>query len=129
MGSFGDFKPRSAKEVKRNLTVFDEEGKGFEAIDDEDINFQALMFLNMLKPILGNLLGKMGESMNVLVYEKEGKKIIDPYQEGGNIKYGKEVIDLDLPLASLLQDKVCPIDNEPMNAKWKYCPYHGDELE
>ena len=111
------------------MAVFDAEGKKFEAIDDDDINFQALMFLNMLKPILGNLLGTMGESMNVLVYEKDGEKIIDPYELGGSLKYGKHLIDLDLPLASLLQDKLCPVDNAPMNAKWKYCPYHGKELE
>ena len=129
VGTFGEFKPRNAKDVKRNLTVFDNENKEFEAIDETDINFQALMFINMLKPILGNLLGPMGESMNVLVFEKEDEKILDPYLEGGHIQYDKEVLNLDLPLASLLQDKLCPVDKEPMNAKWKYCPYHGKDLE
>ena len=129
VGTFGDFKSKSSKEIRRNTKVYDAEGNKHEAIDDADINFEALMFINMLKPILGNLLGKMGESMNVLVFEKKGEKILDPYQEGGSIEYDDYNINLNLPLSSLLEEKECPVDQAKMNAKWKYCPFHGDKLE
>jgi hypothetical protein len=82
-----------------------------------------------MKPMFSNLLGKMGESMELMMFQKDGKGILNPLKNGGSIRYGQENLDLDLPLASLMQDKTCPTDGASMSAKWEFCPFHGVKLD
>lgn len=127
--TMGSFKSKSEKVLRKNLSIYDEDGKEYTALEESEIGFETLMFMNILEPILANLLGKMGEGMEVLVFQKNDDKVLDPYEGSGQIVYEDNTIELDLPLSSLITDKTCPEDGEKMNPKWKFCPYHGTELE
>ncbi|MDA8886728.1 hypothetical protein OAD66_05405 [Bacteroidia bacterium] len=125
---FGDLKSINSEIIRKNISITDDKGNVFKPIKDKDIDYDAKMVLNILKPVFSNLLGKMGESMEVLMFSKEGEAILNPYGSEGGINYDEENIDLGLPLASLLKDKECPVDGALMNAKWEYCPFHGKKL-
>jgi len=128
VNALGGLTAKSSKKIRSNIVVRDGSGKEFKPLDNEDIDGEAQMVLTILKPVFSNLLGKMGENMELLMFTNKEESILDPFEVGGDIVYDDEKIDLELPLASLLQDKECPKDSATMNAKWDYCPYHGVEL-
>ena len=125
---FGDLKSIDSEIIRKNISITDDKGKVFKPLKDKDIDYDAKMVLNILKPVFSNLLGKMGESMEVLMLSNEDKAILNPYASEGGINYDEENIDLGLPLASLLKDKECLVDGAMMNGKWEYCPFHGKKL-
>ncbi|MGB0850286.1 MAG: hypothetical protein ACPGTP_03500 [Bacteroidia bacterium] len=127
--TLGGLKSKSSKEIRGNTIVKNEEGRSFSPLKPGDIDGEAEMMLTILKPVFSNLLGKMGESMELMMFTDKGKSIINPYKEGGEIIYDRTNLDLGLPLSSLLEDKKCPEDDKVMNAKWDYCPYHGVKLD
>ena len=129
MTAFGDLKSKSSSKIRKGLKVIDADGKEYSPMDDEDIDFGAKMVLNMMKPMFSNLLGKMGESMELMMFQKDEVAILNPFEDAGSINYGGESLDLNLPLSSLMEDKICPTDDEKMNSKWKYCPIHGVKLD
>lgn len=60
---------------------------------------------------------------------RNGKPVVDPTTEGVfAVRLDGETYQWDLPLSSLLPEKVCPVDNAPMDGSWKFCPWHGKEL-
>jgi len=60
---------------------------------------------------------------------RNGKPVVDPTTEGVfAVRMDGETYRWDLPLSSLLPEKVCPVDDAPMDGTWKFCPGHGKEL-
>lgn len=129
MSNFGDLKSIDPQEIRKNIKVTDFDGKVFSPIKEKEIDYEAKMVLNILKPVFSNLLGKMGESMQVFMFTDDGKALLDPFSNKGGINYGSIKVPLDLPLAALQQDKICPTDGALMSAKWDYCPFHGTKLK
>lgn len=127
--ALGGLKSKSSKEIRGNTIVKNKAGRAFSALKPGDIDGEAEMMLTILKPVFSNLLGKMGESMELMMFTDKGNSILNPYEEGGEIIYEDTNLDLGLPLASLLEDKKCPTDEKIMNSKWDYCPYHGVKLD
>ena len=130
VSGLGSFKSKSEKELRKNLVVFDEDGEEYLPMDKDDLSYEASMVLNILEPVLTNLLGQLGEGMHVIPFEKKnGGKVLDAYSDKGELEYMDKEVGLDLPLASLLNEKTCPKDGAKLNPKWNYCPHHGDRLE
>ena len=129
MGTFGELTSVDADKIRGQLTLTNKDNKVFKPLKEKEISFNAKMVLNIIKPIFANLLGTMGESMEVFMFTDDGKAIIDPYEVGGGIKYDEVDVELNLPLSALLKGEKCPEDGAEMNAKWNYCPIHGDKLK
>ena len=34
-----------------------------------------------------------------------------------------------LPLVSLMEEKICPVDQQKMEGNWIFCPFHGEKLQ
>jgi hypothetical protein len=127
--ALGGLESRSSEEIRGAITVRDKDSKVYKPLAPEEIDDEAEMVLTIIKPVFSNLLGKMGESMEVLMFAKNGSSVLKPFEKGGDIVYGDTEIDLGLPLASLLEEKECPKDGALMSAKWDYCPFHGVKLD
>lgn len=87
-----------------------------------------------MKPMMANMLGSMGENMFFLVLENKDKSKlenpIDPYSNHQlEFELGDFKKEIDLPLSSLLEEKICPKTNKELNGKWNYCSIHGVELK
>lgn len=104
------------------------DGKVYNTIESIPDNLESL--LSSLKPVFSKMLGQFGNSIEVFAFDNSDK-IIPLNLESGkfSVKVNNETFDYRLPLASLVEKKVCPEDNEKLNGNWMYCPWHGKKLE
>ncbi len=119
-------------EVRKNITIIDSLNKVYKPLDDKNLEATTQLMLNTLKPVLQNMLGTMGDHFYFIAFENKnsgGNALLSPYYENGSrINFYKTIADFNVPLPSLIADKICPNDKKEMNGTWKYCPYHGVEL-
>ncbi len=127
----------SESDVRSNTTLRDSDGQSYKPITD--ISPDAAGIASVVKPVLTNVLGPMGQSLQILFFPAKtttGKLIIDTTQEGSfsllieNLAGQKQsAFEWRLPLTSLTPPKYCPVGKERVEANWKYCPWHGNKLD
>ncbi|MFK8045289.1 MAG: hypothetical protein AB8B72_07330 [Crocinitomicaceae bacterium] len=121
----------SYKAIKKSLVVTGQNGEKYKPLNDGDISVEVEVLLAAFKPVLKSLIGNMGENFHFYVFSDnvDGKRIADPLAGGKvDFKLFSEHHEVKTPLGSLLPKKICPVDDEPMNGGWKYCPHHGEAL-
>lgn len=100
--------------------------------DEKNYNPDLKNFLSMIKPMMENMLGPMGENMQVFLFkDSDFKKVlpVDPFSSDKlNFSLGDFEKEVELPLGSLLKEKVCKECSKIHSGKWSYCPYDGTEL-
>ncbi|MFD2726097.1 hypothetical protein [Hyunsoonleella rubra] len=131
VGLFGGVTYASKDSIQSSLKVkFKTEELQLE--NEKNYDPDLLNFLSLIKPMMSNMLGPMGENMQVFLFKNPGfKKIlpVDPYSsENLYFSLGDFENVVELPLGSLLKEKVCKECNKMLNGKWSYCPYDGTEL-
>ncbi|WP_430413194.1 hypothetical protein [Kordia sp.] len=125
----GNFKPKYSK-----IQLKDEKGNMYEELKGSEISGEYLQVLSTLKPSMTQTLGQLGKQLKFHVFKKTGEngKLITPmakFSEFSFIMNEKSKFSFKLPLASMVEEKVCPKDNELVNGNWKYCPWHGKKLK
>ncbi|HEV7890657.1 MAG TPA: hypothetical protein VGP08_08460 [Pyrinomonadaceae bacterium] len=132
MGAFGGLTYKSEEVIRSTIQVVDMQGVVHRPLSDDKVDPDTKNLLAIMKPVLSNMMGKMGENMHFVVFparDAAGRKLADPTKEGTfSLKLGSDVYKWRLPLGSLLPAKVCPVDGEVMNGAWKFCHWHGDKL-
>ena len=132
IGPMGGVTFKSEAEVRKEIVFIDTAGKEHRPLAEDAINQDVQLLLGVMKPMLGNMLGPMGESMYFFAFparSESGKALADPLGEGAlTLRLGDESYDWKLPLGSLMPAKMCPKDKEILNGAWSYCPWHGDKL-
>lgn len=131
MGVFGGI-TYDTKDNVRASTKINFKGEDLLMIDEDKISPDMVNFIGMIKPMMENMIGPMGENMQVLLFENPKNKSllpINPYSKDElNFSLGSFEKKVQLPLSCLLKDKICPDDNEALNGKWIFCPMHGTKL-
>lgn len=129
VGMFGGVTYKEYQEIKDNTKVY-YNGEMLKQLDPKDTPADLQNFFGMIKPIMKNMLGQMGENMQLLIF-KNGKKVdVDPYKEGTlSFEFFGYNDEISLPLGSLLEKKRCPKCDKKYNGKWSYCPFTGSKLE
>lgn len=132
MGALGSVTFKTDKEVLPLLTLRDSKGNEYKPLGQDDINPETQAFLSILKPILANMMGDMGQNMHFIVFNssgKDGNRIDDPVSTGTlTAVYDKEDYAWRLPLDSMLAKKPCPKCGGECPGSWSYCPYDGTKL-
>jgi hypothetical protein len=132
IGPFGGITYKSEENIRGAIQVTDVHGGVHRPIPADRVDPDAKVLMSVMKPILSNMIGKMGENMHFILFpakDSAGRKIADPTKEGTlTLKLGADVYRWRLPLGSLLPAKSCPVDGERLNGAWKFCPWHGDRL-
>jgi len=90
--------------------------------------------LNQIAPLLGAAMGNLGNNFHFFVFDdiSDGKRIMDPYEEGVlsiNLKNNSDFemnSEIEMPLNSLYFPRICPNGKEA-HVSWKYCPWSGEE--
>ena len=87
----------------------------------------------MMRPVLSNMLGPMGENMRFFLFpavDGSGTEIANPTSQNHfAVQLGDHHFRWRLPLGSLLPPKACPDDGQVLNGAWNYCPWHGTKLK
>jgi hypothetical protein len=127
----------SEPEIRDATTLRDSEGNVYQPV--QKLSGDAEGLVSVLKAVFGNMLGSMGQNIQVLFFpatNKMAKPIADPHSQGSfsvvitKLVDGKDqVFEWKLPLTTLSPPKYCPAGKERVQANWKYCPWHGVKLD
>jgi hypothetical protein len=123
---------KSAEDIRPTLKLVDSNKHIYLPLAEKDVSPLAMRMVNQFQPIMARLLGQFGDGMHVFLFDGtagNGKPAYDVDKsnhflltwEGASAKWS-------LPLASVLPPKICPVDKEPMQGNWNYCPIHGAKL-
>ncbi len=133
IGTFGTITYKTETIVRNNIQIIDSQGTAFRPLSDDKVSNEAKTMLSMMKPILVNMLGPLGQNMHFVLFTAKNAKsedIINVAKEGTFlVRLDNRDFKWRLPLGSLLAQKVCPVDGEMYNGAWKFCPWHGNELK
>jgi len=132
MGPFGGVTYKSESYVRANVRIVDSQNKSYAPLSEEQISPDVKNFLEMMKPVMANLLGPMGKNMHFLVFPGKtaaGAQIASAKGKGHlQIRVGRREFKWRLPLDSVLAPKRCPGCKEKCKGSWNFCPWCGQKL-
>lgn len=124
---------RRESDIRGTIRLIDHQGNKYSPIPEAGIDSDTKSFLSMMKPILINMAGPLGQNLHFYLFpasNKDGLRIVDAKKEGSfSLNLGEETFKWKLPLGALLPPKICPVDGEVLSGNWKYCPWHGQPLK
>ncbi|MCE5276807.1 MAG: zinc ribbon domain-containing protein [Planctomycetaceae bacterium] len=136
----GGFKFHSQNVVSRNLKAAykDKEGKETLLVLETDLDEDTRVLLDVIKPILKNAMGRMGENFHFFVYrgtDAKGRRIVSPYEKGCLTVEMKKVsneaggkVEFNCPLNSLFLPRTCAGCTKQAHISWNFCPWCGKKL-
>ncbi|CAL2103815.1 conserved exported protein of unknown function [Tenacibaculum sp. 190130A14a] len=128
IGVFGGVTFEDKEVLREKVRVF-YNGNMLKKLDQDEVPADLQNMIGLMKPVMKNMIGPLGENMEFVIFKNDKKNAIDAYKEGS---LSFELFDfkpeLELPLGSLLLEKKCEEDDKLYNGKWAYCPFHGKEL-
>jgi hypothetical protein len=123
---------KTEDDIRRYLKFIDSSKKVFYPLAENEISTEANKMLEILKPTIARLLGEFGEGMHLFMFKAnkvKGKQVIDISKSYNFTIVWQDIkMKWELPFASTLIPKHCPVDNELMKGNWNYCPIHGKML-
>ena len=124
-------------EVRASTMLRDSAGINYKSVTELSPDAQGL--LSIVTPILTNILGPMGQNIQFLLYPAKtsaGSPIADARRPGSFsivisdlLRQKETAFAWRLPLTSLTPPRFCPIGHERVQADWKFCPWHGNQLD
>ena len=128
VGLFGGITYKERELIKKELKIF-YNGSKLKLLSEDDLNPDLKNFITAIGPMMKNMLGQMGENMQVFIYQDDKKQPIDVYGNGNlDLELGDFKPRIEFPLGSLILEKKCPEGGKLFNGKWSYCPLHGKKL-
>jgi len=132
MGPFAGVTYKSEADIRASLQLKDSQGTFYRPLSQDKIDADARNFLSIMKPILANMLGPLGQNMHFFVFpakNSKGQKIADAKKQGFfSVKLGQNEFRWRLPLGSLLPPKMCTKCAEKCSGAWNFCPWCGSKL-
>lgn len=132
IGPMGGVTFRDAASLRETVVLVDAKGGEHRALAGDGVSADARNLVTVMRPLLANMLGPTGENMTFFFFPAktgEGAAIAGAKREGSfSVKVDDQVFKWKTPLASVLAQKVCPVDGEEMSGAWSYCPWHGKKL-
>lgn len=134
LGSFDYLLP---SDLQKKTFIRDSEGQDYAAL--AEVNGDAKILAETLRPILANAMGRAGENFAMLFFparKKLGTPIADAISKGSfsvvlkdAIGEPETILSWRTPLTSLSVPRYCPVGKERVHADWDYCPWHGVKLD
>jgi len=133
----GSFTFTAPSDLEKKVVLRDHNGEEYGSILNPSQDAKTLA--TVLRPVLGNALGKAGENSEMIFFPArghDGRLIADPTAKGSFSVVVKDILGVPqsiyawrTPLTSVAAPKHCPIGKELMHADWDYCPWHGAKLD
>jgi hypothetical protein len=132
VGPFGGITYRSEEQLRAGMRLIDAQGTSYPPLTDEQLSADLKNLLQIMKPMLANMLGPLGQNMQFFVFPgttRAGARIANATAKGHfKVTLEKKEYAWRLPLDSLLPGKVCPDCHEPCKGSWNFCPWCGAKL-
>jgi len=127
-----------AANIRANVVLRGADGTEYRALDKEKVNADAQLLAVILRPVLSNIIGSVGENTEFLFFPsrgQDGSPLAIPQSQGSFAVVmkdlagpGETIYEWKTPLTALSPPKFCPTGKERVQANWKYCPWHGTPL-
>jgi hypothetical protein len=132
MGLAGNMTWDGDAQIRPVISLIDAAGTSYTPIKDTAINSDMKAILGIMKPLLTNMLGDVGTSIDFLLFPAKsanGADIANAHSKGSfSVKLNDQTFKWRLPLGSVVPPKVCPKCGEELNGAYDYCPYDGTKL-
>jgi len=132
VGPLGGVGYKDPDQLRKEVTVVTAGGAVLQPIAEADASPDVRNLLAMMRPMMANNLGQMGQSVTPMLFpalDPSGQRVADATRPGS---FKLVVDDLQFefrtPLASLVPKRRCPVDGEALSGNWQYCPWHGKPL-
>ncbi len=133
LGAFGGVTYSSSLDISSSIRIIDKDRNHYMPLAENKIDPDVINFMAMMKPVLKNMLGPMGENIHFFIFPGKtllNEDIAQAKKEGFfTVKHAGKEFKWRLPLGSVLPPKRCSVDGEMLNGAWRYCPWHGVELK
>ena len=118
--------------IYNSLSFVDQSGNTHKPLTSDEIDSEVNSLLTIMKPMLKNVMGSLGENFNFYVFkdiDKKNNRIADPLRKGEfSFSFCEKTFSWSTPLSALTPPKRCPVDQKEMDGTWTFCPYHGEKL-
>lgn len=132
VGSFGGVTYNPESSIRSNIVLIGTDGLSYRPLSSQTIGADAKNLISMLKPVIANMLGEMGQNFHFFLFpakDKQGANIAQANKDGIiRIQLRNEEYRWRLPLSSLLPAITCPQCGEKCSGAWEYCPWCGTKL-
>jgi hypothetical protein len=133
MGPFGGVTYNSEVWLRANTRLVDAEGKSYPPRTENEIDADTKNMLQVMKPMLGNMLGPLGQNIHFLLFPAKTDKgiAIASAKDKGHftVKVGDKEFKWRLPLDSLLPIQVCGSCKQECKGSWRFCSWCGKKLD
>lgn len=120
-------------ELRQALVVLGADGKEYRPIAPDKLDPKVTMVFGILKPILGSMIGQLGNNLHFYVFPgkgKDGKPLADPLAPGTlTVQLGEARYDFTTPLGSLLTPQHDPRTGQKFPGNYRFNPYTGSQLQ
>jgi hypothetical protein len=132
MGSFGSATFKTEDEIRAGVTVKDAKGGVYMPLKDAQITPEVKILVGVMKPLVANLIGAMGQNMHFLLFPAEssdGQPIADAKSDRAfSVLIGQKEFAYRLPLASVLPPRYDSATGERFPGNYVYNPFTGAKL-
>jgi hypothetical protein len=132
VGTFGGVTYKSEEQIHAGIRLVDARGTSYVPRTGDQIDANMKNIQQMMKPILGNMLGPLGQNLHFVLFPattEAGARIANATQKGRfQVKLGEKEFTWRLPLDALLPSKACPSCKEQCKGSWNFCPWCGAKL-
>ncbi len=132
LGPFGGVKFVPPGHLRSQLKLINAAGEAVDPLNDEEVSQDMLLLIGSMRPVLGNMLGPMGQNMAFIVFPRQdsgGQIIADATQAGSfTMKLNDLDFDVQTPLPSLLKSKYCGTCEREFRGDYSFCPYDRADL-
>jgi hypothetical protein len=130
MGPLGGMSPKDRAAIEANTTLL-VGGNVIAPLTKDTMSADALNFVTIMKPLMANMLGQVGQGMEFLVYPNppKGAEKISAVKPGSfsYTAFGHRY-DWSLPIGSLLPPKIDEKTKQIFPGDYLFNPYTGEKL-
>lgn len=132
VGAFGGMTYESGEALRKETRISDEQGHTYAPLADDQIGPDVRNLLTVLKPIIANIIGPLGQNMYFLAFPAQnarGRYFADPTKNGMlTVDVGQKSFRYRLPLGSFLPPMYDEVTGERFPGNYRYNPFSGKAL-
>lgn len=123
----------SADVVRDGLRIVDAAGTSHAPLAPEQVPAPLKNLLSVLRPVMANMIGPMGDNMHFVVFasrDAKGRPLFDPLSEGRiQVITSRRTYPFRTPLGSVLPPRLDASTGESFPGDYHYNPYTGGALK
>ncbi len=119
--------------LQNNIQLIDKNGNSYSPYSAEKISGAIQLIMSDFRQSFAEDFEVDKDFLHFFLFpshDAQEKRIADPTKKGSfSLLVGVKKFEWKLPLSELIPKKKCPVDGKLMNGNWKYCPWHGVEIQ